>query len=499
MKTKVLAILLVLGMLFGIAGCNKEFGELETVYEDDGEPYEIVYYLIYNAANPPQDVSEVQNALNKVLKEKINATVQIHAYTLAEYTSRVSGAIAAGVKFDVCFTSPEINPYITNVQREAFIPLDDLLPTYAPQTWAAFPEEMWDQARVNGHIYGSINEQILPRTFGLNFESEDHLELFLNTFYPGTTPATVIDALEDKSKTAYEFVTEYLTWMRDNDYGAGGRIANLDTESTLQNLYGFDNLGTGCTTPGVVQIDDETYTVINQFESDEYIEMIDQVYQWQEDGFIQSTGSAYDITADSTWKPGYLPDNLVKLSQSHYFTSYIIGSMNAISTTSENPARAMKFIELMRTDEDVHNILQFGVEDIHYIKDPANDQRIAQFIESSGYDNRQFGWGLGTEFISYLQPDQPDDLWEQTKKINEETPLTGLIGFTFDATSVRQVIADCRAVANEFMQALQSAQFDDKDEALAEFQSRLDAAGADEVIAEKQRQLNAWLESKNAA
>ena len=396
MKTKVLAILLVLGMLFGIAGCNKEFGELETVYEDDGEPYEIVYYLIYNAANPPQDVSEVQNALNKVLKEKINATVQIHAYTLAEYTSRVSGAIAAGVKFDVCFTSPEINPYITNVQREAFIPLDDLLPTYAPQTWAAFPEEMWDQARVNGHIYGSINEQILPRTFGLNFESEDHLELFLNTFYPGTTPATVIDALEDKGKTAYEFVTEYLTWMRDNDYGAGGRIANLDTESTLQNLYGFDNLGTGCTTPGVVQIDDETYTVINQFESDEYIEMIDQVYQWQEDGFIQSTGSAYDITADSTWKPGYLPDNLVKLSQSHYFTSYIIGSMNAISTTSENPARAMKFIELMRTDEDVHNILQFGVEDIHYIKDPANDQRIAQFIESSGSDNRQLGWGLGT-------------------------------------------------------------------------------------------------------
>ena len=169
MKTKVLAILLVLGMLFGIAGCNKEFGELETVYEDDGEPYEIVYYLIYNAANPPQDVSEVQNALNKVLKEKINATVQIHAYTLAEYTSRVSGAIAAGVKFDVCFTSPEINPYITNVQREAFIPLDDLLPTYAPQTWAAFPEEMWDQARVNGHIYGSINEQILPRTFGWTF------------------------------------------------------------------------------------------------------------------------------------------------------------------------------------------------------------------------------------------------------------------------------------------------------------------------------------------
>ena len=497
-KTKLLALLLAFGLVFGIAGCTKNFGELETVYEDDGEPYEIVYYMPYNAANPPQDVTTVQNELNKILKEKINATIQIHAYTLAEYTSRVSGAIAAGVKFDVCFTSPEVNPYLTNVQREAFLPLDYLLPTYAPETWAGIPEEMWEQARVNGQIFGSINEQILPRTYGLNFESGDHFKLFLDTKYPGTTPATVIDALEEKNMTAYQFVTEYLTWMRDNEYGAGGRISNLDTDSVLQNLYGYDNLGTGTTTPGVVSIYDDTYTVVNQFETEEYEEMIDQVYAWKDAGFIRATGSAYDITADSNWKPGYLPDNLAKLSQPHYFTSYIIGTMNAISSTSENPARAMKFIELMRTDEQVHNLLQYGVEDVHYIKDPDNDQRILQYIEGSGYSNAQFGWGYGTEFISYLQPGQPDDLWEQVKKINDETPLTGLIGFTFDATNVRQIIADCRAVSGEFMQALASAEYDNKDEALAEFRQRLKAAGADEVVAEKQRQLNAWLESKNA-
>ena len=127
-----------------------------------------------------------------------------------------------------------------------------------------------------------------------------------------------------------------------------------------------------------------------------------------------------------------------------------------------------------------------------------DDQRILQYVEGSGYSNAQFGWGYGTEFISYLQPGQPDDLWEQVKKINDETPLTGLIGFTFDATSVRQIIADCRAVSGEFMQALASAEYDNKDEALAEFRQRLKAAGADEVVAEKQRQLNAWLESKNA-
>ena len=79
----------------------------------------------------------------------------------------------------------------------------------------------------------------------------------------------------------------------------------------------------------------------------------------------------------------------------------------------------MKFIELMRTDEEVHNLLQYGIEDVHYIKDPNNPKRIAEFISGSGYNNANFGWGLGTEFISYLQEGQEDDLWEEVQEIND--------------------------------------------------------------------------------
>lgn len=485
---------LMLSLVLSVSSCG-QVGDLQEVFEDDGEPYEIVYYMVYNDANPPQDITTVENALNKILKKEINSTIDIYAYTLAEYTSKVSGAIAATVKFDVCFTSPEINPYITNVQREAFLPLDYLLPTYAPETWAGIDQNMWDQARVNGKIYGSINEQIYPRSFGLDFRTSLHIGDYLNEFYPGTKTDNVYQVLEEQGKSAFEFVTEYLTWMKETNRGAGGRISGLDTESTLQNLYGFDNLCTGISTPGVVNINDDAYTVVNQFETEEYEEMIDQVYEWKEAGFLKS-GSAYDITPESNWKPGYRQDTCVKLSDPHYFTSYIIGTMNAISSTSENPARAMKFIELMRTNPEVHNLLQFGVEDVHYIKDPENSNRILQYVDGSGYNNAQFGWGLGSEFISLLQPRQPDDVWEQVKQINAETPMTGLIGFNFDATSVKQKIADCRAVTNEYMSALASAEFVDKDAKLEEFRQRLKAAGADEIIAEKQRQLNEYLASK---
>ena len=72
--------------------------------------------------------------------------------------------------------------------------------------------------------------------------------------------------------------------------------------------------------------------------------------------------------------------------------------------------------------------------------------------------------------------------------------MSPLIGFQFDPTPVRQKIADCSSVASEYMLALQQGQYKDKDAALKEFRDKLKKAGCDEVIAEKQRQLNEFLQ-----
>jgi putative aldouronate transport system substrate-binding protein len=481
-----------IAMFLSIVGCVNNVSELEEVFTDNNEPYEIIYYFVYNNANPPQDVSTVQTKLNAVLKKKINATIKIYAYTLAEYTSKVSGVVAANAKFDVCFTSPEINPYLTNVQREAFLPLDYLLPTYAPETWKAIPAKIWDQARINGKMYGSVNEQIFPRTYAFNATSAINLQSFLDEKHSGIKAESV----NTLNLNAFTFLEEYMQWLKSNNRGNNGKVSAIHTESALQNLFGYDNLGTGMSTPGVVQVKDNNFTVVNQFDTDDYKKIVDTSYDWKNKGYLDDSAAGYDLTPDSNWKPGYLTGNLIRLSETNYFTSYVIGTMNAISSTSKNPARAMKFIELMRTDEEVHNLLQFGIEDIHYIKDPNNSNRIAEFISGSGYDNRNFGWGLGCEFTSYLIAGQDDNLWKQVKEINDNTEMSELIGFNFDASSVKQKIADCKAVVNEYLSAFEYAQYKDKDAKLLEFKQRLKAAGADEIIAEKQRQLNEFLAKK---
>ena len=472
----------------------RNVGDLEEVYEDNDDPYEIVYYMPYNDAYPPQDLISVQNKLSQVLKKKINSTIKIIAYTYQEYTSKMSGVIAANSNFDVCFTSPDINPYVTNVQREAFLPLDYLLPNYAPKTWEAIPSEIWEQTRIDGKIYGSVNEQIFPRTYGFKATNNVILKTFLDEEYEGIKPSEVYSHISDP----FSFLEEYLEWVKTKGYGAGGKISALDTASAMLANFGFDDLGTGMSVPGAVRISDTGYTVVNQFASPEYKRLVDTVYDWKEKGYIDPAVSSYDLTPDSTWKPGYLSDQMIRLTESHYFTSYVVGTMNAISSTSGNPARAMKFIELLRTDEEVHNLLQFGVEDVHYIKDPDNPNRIASFITGSGYDNRNFGWGLGTEFISYLIEGQEDDLWEEVKSINQNTPMTKLIGFNFNITDsvLKQKISNCKAVVNKYLTAFEKAQFKDKDNTYQQFINELKDAGSEEVVRAKQSQLDEFLANK---
>ena len=487
----------LLPFLAFITLCVTSCGKVEDIkeeYEDNDEPYEIVYYMPYNDAYPPQDLITVQNKLSQVLRKKINSTIKIIAYTYQEYTSKMSGVIAANSPFDVCFTSPDINPYVTNVQREAFLPLDYLLPTYAPETWRAIPDEIWQQTRIEGKIYGSVNEQIFPRTYGFKATNDVIIKTFLDEKYDGIKPSEVYAHIDD----AFDFLEEYLEWIKTKGYGAGGKISAIDTASAMLANFGFDDLGTGMSVPGAVRISDDGYTVVNQFDSPEYKRLIDTVYDWKEKGYIDQGVSSFDLTPDSTWKPGYLSKNMLRLSESHYYTSYVVGTMNAISSTSKNPARAMKFIELLRTDEEVHNILQFGVEDVHYIKDPDNPNRIASFITGSGYDNRNFGWGLGTEFISYLIEGQDDDLWDEVRSINENTPMTKLIGFNFNATEsvLKQKISNCKAVINKYITAFEKAQFKDKDSTYQQFMKELKDAGAADVIKAKQEQLDAFLADK---
>ena len=122
----------------------------------------LTWYFPGNWPQPEQD--QVFAEVNKVIKAKINATVDFKPFSFGDYDQKMKVVIASGEPYDLAFTSNWTNNYAQNVAKGAFLPLDDLLAKYAPQSFASVPKTFWDATKVKGKIYGFVNQQISART-----------------------------------------------------------------------------------------------------------------------------------------------------------------------------------------------------------------------------------------------------------------------------------------------------------------------------------------------
>ena len=133
-------------------------------------PVEITY--TYAGPGVPQDLQEVQDAINAILIPKINVKLTLDPMDWGTFGERMQLKMAAGEECDIVFTAPWINNYYINVINGALYPLDDLLPEYAPGLWASISPSTWEAARVKGNIYSVINQQIWPKPWGVHVIEE---------------------------------------------------------------------------------------------------------------------------------------------------------------------------------------------------------------------------------------------------------------------------------------------------------------------------------------
>ena len=92
---KLVSILMASVLLLSVSGCGQEKkaakGEDPNTVPSD--PYEIQWYIKYS---PQKDVDLVEEELNKYLKDKINATVNMVMLDPGQYNDKVSTMIKSG-------------------------------------------------------------------------------------------------------------------------------------------------------------------------------------------------------------------------------------------------------------------------------------------------------------------------------------------------------------------------------------------------------------------
>lgn len=461
----------------------------ETTVSEKEEEVVKVTWVIRN--NPQEDDEQVLEAVNEILRDKYALELDLVPIANAEYNDKMNLKITSGEEWDICYTANFTNNFYSNVDREAFLGLNELLEnTEAGKTlMSVYPEGLTDIATVNGTIYAIPNYQLIYTQNGAYIQKDLADEFGLDA-----------DSINDITD-----LEPFMEWVRDNKKDIWPLCDGASIAKACQGMDGYviydEFSGAG------VAIDDETYTVKDTFADPSNYEALKLLNSYYKRGFIRSdVATAVDITADQaanryavtihTAKPGGDAEYTTKYGEEYilvdYGPTYLafnagISTMLGINVNSKNPEAALKMISVMWTDPEVFNMLLFGIEGEHYKK--IGENRV-ELIADSGYDRSGQGWALGNQFNAWLYGTQADDVWEVTEANNASAIKSVISGFVPDTSVVSTETAQLNSVIQEFGDGYKYTE--DFDKWYNDFLEKRKLAGTDAIIKEMQKQVDAW-------
>lgn len=492
-KLKWIGVLLCLAMLIAaFAGCGSN--KTAQVTEEDPntvpeDTYEINWYTMGAAMG---DVAEVEAAINDYIKDKINATVKITRMESGQYQQQLNTMMATGEYFDCCFVSNWCLDYASNARNGGFLALDEYIDKYMPETKALMEEDIWDNVRVDGKIYGipAYKEFAEQRGWAYRTDIAEKYNIDMSQY-------KTVESLEPVLKMIKENEPDFaypIDWGSDrtpkelceyNDLATGLALFNKKYEGKVAKLLDDPDYINAARTArkfyneGLIKPDIATSSDFNQRLKDgktfAYLEFL-------------KPGKAKEVCQKFNFELDQAP--ITEITQ---LASAGQGSMIGISRSSKNPVRVARFLELVNTDKYLNNLINFGIEGKHYTK---IGEDMIKVTPNAGYTLSGETWMTGNVFLNYLVEGEDANKLKDLKEFNKDAVKPWHYGFVFDATPVEQEIAACKNVNEEYgKQFIMGAV--DPDAVIDDYKAKLAAAGIDKVQEEAQRQLDEFMASKN--
>jgi len=476
-----LASLMALTLL--VSACGGKNASNNAAGDGKGEkPVELIWYTI---GTPQKDTDKVMEEVNKYTKEKINATVKMKQIDFGDYNQKMQVMAASGEPMDILFTSSWAFDYVQNARKGAFMELDDLLKTHGQGIVEALDPAFLEGSKVDGHNYAIPANKELPaqEVWRFNKELADKYNLDISS-------VRSMESLEPLLKT-----------IKENEPGITPYAMVKDFVPLMPFDYIIEKL------PMAVRIDTTDYKVVNMLETQEAKDALKTVHEYYKAGYISpevaTTSSVDDLYksgkwfmdrastqpfAENLWSASYgYPVVSTPAGDPYIYNWSVMGSMQAISANSKYPEKAMEFLNLLNTDPVLRNMIDSGIEGVHYEK--VGDNVMKNLDESKNYDMPTFS--LGNLMITYLNEGDPENKWDEFKKFNESGINAPLLGFNFDSSKVTTELAAVQNVKEEYWSALMTGTVN-PDEYLPKAIEKFKAAGIDKIIEEAQKQIDEW-------
>ena len=453
------------------------------------DPYKLV--VVFPSA-PQADEAAVEAELNKYLTEKINATIDLRPIDWGPWNDQRNLMIGSQEAVDIYFTAQWTN-HAVNVAKGAFLDLGDLLQSHGQGILETLPPAFLEGSKINGKIYSIPTNKELAEQGGIVYRTDiaEQLGLDLSGVKSPADLEPIFKAVKEQTDLTPLFI-------RDGENLAAHYMSNLDYLGNVD-------------VDGVLLKDGSDTKVTSKLELPRYLETLDIARDFFLKGYVNQdaattqtsptdalkSGKYFAIVA--SLKPGKDKEtepaaNLVgKLGQvatneATVTTGVTAGAMLAISTTSKDPERAMMFINMLHTDKYLSNLLNFGIEGVHFTR----NGEIISSTDKTGDYTPNAAWEFGNQFLNYLWDSEDPEKWNKFLEFNKTGKNSPALGFTFDVEPIKSEAAALLNVLRQYNAALETGSVDPA-KTVEQYLKASKAAGLDKAIEEKQKQLDAFL------
>jgi putative aldouronate transport system substrate-binding protein len=471
-----------------------------TVNPDIKDFKTITWYQWCNAGDQP-DKDAVMKAINEYLKPLINAEVDLKVIQSGDYDNKMNPMLASGEKFDLLFSTSWAANYRVNATGGFLLQLNDLLPKWAPDVEKVLGTDFLYASAIDGKLYTMATGKEKAHAWGPVMR-KDLVDKYK------------IDMTNIKSYKDFEPV---LKQIKEGEPGMWPLLVVVG-EAPFRNLD-WDNIGDDKCPGALYSNNDASNTkVINQFIAPEAVEHYKLMRDFYTKGYINPDAPTQTNFGDEFRSGKYFavdqslkPNKYVEMSGSFsipvvqaQFTPAIMsnrettGSMLAIPKASENPERTLMFVNLLYTDSNLVNLIQFGIKDEHYVMvgDKQYKDGPKNLTKPAGY-KPGFTWCFGNQYAQLISEQDSPTVWDAYKEFDKSALPLKSLGFIYDGKNVQNEIAACINVREKYyVNLFTGAGTEPVDTIVANMTAEFKTAGADLVLADMQTQYDAFLASK---
>ena len=482
-----------------------------TTTEATADLTEFADMIVYQFGEPQLDMPVVVDALNVKLKEDLNCSLKFNYIPWTDYQTKYSLLLASGEPIDMIYTATW-TPFIEHAQKGAFMPIEELLPAYAPQSYGRFNEMDWAEASYDGHIYALPSYVIMLLPDSVMYRDDLRKKYNLEPIDSLATMEAYMQAIKDNEPEMIPYhasttLDRGLQFLFQVEYGLAA------APTPLNNLMVYKE-----TAEQEFMRELQVVPFMPEFEA-----FITKMRDWYNRGFWSRSVTSNNVTSmesmvngksgiaichidrskgdvgdkilaeNPSWEPkAWFPCDNTKI----LFRAATLQDATAIPRTSRYPERALMALELLINDREYYDLLMYGVEGKHYVLDA--DGKIAPPEGVTAQNNAFNPEGLNTwnmrnqDFIRLsAAPNQWMDYYSAKERMMEYSIKSKLNAFQLNLEPIRAELAAITQLDQQYMLPLLYGTVDPVS-GLAEYRTQLEKAGINKVLEEVKSQIAAY-------